>query len=53
VAVTVRQVGDGAEMRDAEDGSGPVLRFSRAEWEAFTAGVRRGDFDLPPGAAPA
>lgn len=31
-------------VRDSKDPSGPVLRFTRAEWDAFTAGVKAGDF---------
>jgi hypothetical protein len=34
-------------IRNSKDRSGPVLAFSPAEWEAFTAGVRDGQFDLP------
>lgn len=26
---------------------GPTLEFSTAEWDAFIAGVRRGEFDVP------
>jgi Domain of unknown function (DUF397) len=32
-------------VRDSKDGGGPVLRFSRAEWAAFLAGARAGEFD--------
>lgn len=31
-------------------GPGPTLEFSNAEWEAFTGGVKAGEFDLPDGA---
>ncbi|HEU4396356.1 MAG TPA: DUF397 domain-containing protein [Actinomycetota bacterium] len=34
-------------LRDSKDRSGPVLQFSSSEWEAFTDGVRLGEFDLP------
>lgn len=34
-------------VRDSKDPDGPVLRFSPAEWDAFVAGVRAGEFDLP------
>jgi Domain of unknown function (DUF397) len=37
---------DGVALRDAKDGSGPILVFSRGEWEAFIGGVRAGEFDL-------
>jgi hypothetical protein len=30
---------------DAEPGSGTVLQISVAEWRAFAAAVRRGEFD--------
>jgi len=33
-------------VRDSKDRGGPVLAFTPAEWEAFTAGVRDGEFDL-------
>jgi hypothetical protein len=32
-------------VRDSKDRTGPVLTFSPAEWEAFTGGVRDGEFD--------
>ena len=31
-------------VRDSKDPEGPVLRFSRTEWEAFLAGVAAGEF---------
>jgi hypothetical protein len=34
-------------LRDSKDPAGPALVFTRDEWEAFGAGVRRGEFDLP------
>jgi hypothetical protein len=38
---------DGNEiyLRDSKSPDGAVLRFTRAEWEAFRDGVRIGDFD--------
>lgn len=34
-------------VRDTKDhGRGPVHRFTRTGWEAFTADVRAGEFDL-------
>ena len=33
-------------MRDSKDPDGPVLAFTAAEWEAFVAGVKDGEFDL-------
>jgi len=40
-------------MRNAADPDGPTLYFTEAEWEAFVAGVKDGEFDdlledLPP-----
>jgi hypothetical protein len=51
--VEVRIADEGAEMRDTKDRSGPVLRFTPAEWAAFLNGVRSGEFDLPAGAVQA
>jgi hypothetical protein len=33
-------------MRDGSKPDGPVLTFTPAEWDAFVAGVRDGEFDL-------
>jgi Domain of unknown function (DUF397) len=33
-------------VRDSRNPDGPALIFTPAEWEAFTAGVRDGEFDL-------
>jgi hypothetical protein len=33
-------------VRDSKDPDGSVLAFAPAEWRAFTAGVRGGEFDL-------
>lgn len=44
--VEVADLGNGHRaVRDSKDPSGPVLRFTPAEWAAFTAGVRDGEFD--------
>lgn len=32
-------------VRDSKDPAGPALLFASAEWAAFTAGVRAGEFD--------
>lgn len=37
---------DVVAVRDSKDRSGPVLTFAPAQWAAFTAGVRQGQFDL-------
>jgi hypothetical protein len=36
---------DGVGVRDSKDSTGPVLRFTPAEWDAFVGGVRNGEFD--------
>jgi hypothetical protein len=32
-------------VRDSKDPDGPKLAFTTAEWDAFTAGVKDGEFD--------
>lgn len=34
---------------DTKSGDAPALRFTPAEWAAFVAGVKAGEFDLPGG----
>ncbi|MCA1673767.1 MAG: DUF397 domain-containing protein [Actinobacteria bacterium] len=44
--VEVAELADGGRaIRDSKDQTGPVLRFTAAEWAAFTAGVCAGEFD--------
>ena len=43
VATLERVVG----VRDSKDRQGPFLVFRFDEWNAFLAGVRDGEFDLP------
>jgi hypothetical protein len=46
--VEVAFIDGGVGVRDSKDRShGPVLTFTAAEWEAFTGGVRDGEFDRP------
>jgi len=45
--VEVAVFGDEVWVRDSKDPTGPVLRFSRAEWAAFLDGVRGGEFTTP------
>jgi len=33
-------------VRDSKDPAGPALVVTRAAWDAFTAGVKAGRFDL-------
>jgi hypothetical protein len=41
-----QRVHDGVvEVRDSKDRSGPVLRFTAAEFAAWLDGARRGEFD--------
>ncbi len=35
---------DGRAVRDSKDPAGPALSFPAAQWAAFTAGVRAGEF---------
>jgi hypothetical protein len=35
----------GRAVRDSKNRTGPALMFTAAEWSAFTAGVRAGEFD--------
>ena len=41
-------VKEGTEVlvRDSKNPDGPVLEFTAAEWDAFLAGLRNGEFDL-------
>lgn len=44
--VEVADLPDGGRaVRDSKNRSGPALIFTAAEWAAFTAGVRGGEFD--------
>ena len=43
--VEVADLDDGRAVRDSKDPTGPALMFTAAEWVAFTAGVRAGEFD--------
>lgn len=44
-AVEVAMLGDGlVAMRDSRTPNKPSLVFNRAEWTAFVAGARRGEF---------
>jgi hypothetical protein len=43
--VEVRAAADAIEVRDTKDRSGPVLRFTRAEFAAWLDGASKGEFD--------
>jgi hypothetical protein len=34
------------DVGDSKDPDGPTLTFTRAEWDAFLAGLKEGQFDL-------
>jgi hypothetical protein len=44
--VEVAELEGGVALRDSKDKAGPVLTFTQAEWEAFIAGAKDGEFDL-------
>jgi Domain of unknown function (DUF397) len=44
--VEVAFVDEVIAVRDSKDRSGPVLVFTRGEWDAFVAGAKDGEFDL-------
>jgi hypothetical protein len=35
------------QVRDSKDPAGAVRSFTYAEWDAFVAGAKDGEFDLP------
>jgi hypothetical protein len=37
---------DRVAVRHSTDPAGPVIVYTRPEWEAFVAGVRAGEFDF-------
>jgi hypothetical protein len=43
--VEVAMLNDAVAVRDSKEFDGPVLIFTSAEWAAFVAGVRSGEFD--------
>jgi Domain of unknown function (DUF397) len=45
--IQIAFVDDLIGMRDGHDPDGPVLIFTEAEWDAFVAGAKDGEFDLP------
>ena len=45
--VEVRLHGGRVEVRDSKDPRGGVLRYTADEWDAFIAGAKDGEFDLP------
>jgi hypothetical protein len=45
-SVEIAFVDDAILMRDGKNPDGPVLFFTRAEWDAFVGGAKDGEFDL-------
>jgi hypothetical protein len=45
--VEVRIVANHVYVRDTKNRHGATLTFTHAEWKAFLAGARLGDFDIP------
>jgi Domain of unknown function (DUF397) len=45
--VEVAFTGEGVAIRDSKDRKKMARFFDRDEWNAFLAGVRNGEFDLP------
>ncbi|MGH3834693.1 MAG: DUF397 domain-containing protein [Pseudonocardiaceae bacterium] len=43
--VEVANFDDHRAVRDSKNPTGPALMFTTAQWAAFTAGVRTGEFD--------
>jgi hypothetical protein len=43
--VEMAKAPDGVYVRDSKDPSGPVLRFTRSEVEAWLGGAKAGEFD--------
>jgi hypothetical protein len=44
--VEVSMRAHGVAVRDSKSPEGPILEFTAAEWTAFVAGVRSGQFDV-------
>jgi hypothetical protein len=44
--VEVAFVDNAIAVRDSKNATGPVLLFTRAEWDAFVGGAKDGEFDL-------
>jgi hypothetical protein len=44
--VEVAITDDGVAVRDTKDRSKPPHIYTHSEWEAFTGGVKDGEFDL-------
>lgn len=38
--------GDGVQIRDSKNPTGPVLTFTAKEWDAFLDGAKHGEFEI-------
>jgi hypothetical protein len=45
VELSIATNGDAVAVRDTKDRNWPALVFTRAEWAAFLAGAKNGEFD--------
>lgn len=45
--IQIAFVDDLIGMRDGQNPDGPVLVFTPEEWDAFVAGAKDGEFDIP------
>lgn len=45
MCVEVSFTDDAVGVRDSKDQTGPVLTFTRGEWDAFVAGVKDNEFN--------
>jgi Domain of unknown function (DUF397) len=45
--VVIRFINGLVQVRDSKIVNGPVLMFSRSEWEAFLLGAFAGEFEMP------
>ena len=46
MCVEVAFVDEAIAVRDSKNTNGPVLVFTRGEWDAFVEGAKDGEFDL-------
>ncbi|MDP2641370.1 MAG: DUF397 domain-containing protein [Candidatus Yanofskybacteria bacterium] len=46
LCVEVARDDSGIRVRDSKDPNGSILSFTEREWDAFTKGVKEGEFDL-------
>ncbi|NNH72865.1 DUF397 domain-containing protein [Nocardia uniformis] len=47
--VEIAFIPSGVGVRDTKNPTGPALVFTPGEWDAFSAGVKDGEFDRPTG----